>query len=74
MKEAGKWWNDVGISLVEIEGIVYALHGFNGEAYYNCWRISGEHLTEASKEKYTLKPVYRELEDEEFEIIDYTVY
>ena len=71
MKEAGKWWNDAGINLVEIEGIVYALHGWNGEAYHDCWIVSGE--TEASKEKYVLTPIYKEIAEEEYEVYDYIV-
>ena len=31
MKEVGYWWNDKSIELVEIDGEVYALYGWNGE-------------------------------------------
>jgi len=74
MKIVGKWWNG-GNDLVEIEGIVYALHGWNGEAYYDCWIVSGEFLTDSSKEAYTLKPIYeiQEEEEEDCKIISYDI-
>ena len=73
MKEAGYWWNDKSIELVEIDGSVYALYGWNGEEYGNCWKCTGEFLTEASKEEYTLKPVYKEVAEDEWEIVNYEV-
>ena len=73
MKEAGYWWNDKSIELVEIDGSVYALYGWNGEEYGNCWKCTGEFLTEASREEYTLKPVYKEVAEDEWEIVNYEV-
>lgn len=73
MKEAGYWWNDKSIELVEIDREVYALNGWNGEEYGNCWKCTGEFLTEASKEEYTLKPVYKEVDEDEWEIVNYEV-
>ena len=73
MKEAGYWWNDKSIELVEIDGSVYALYGWNGEEYGNCWKCTGEFLTEASKEEYTLKPVYKDVAEDEWEIVNYEV-
>lgn len=35
--DRGRWWNDSNIKLVEINGSVYALAGWNGETYGNCW-------------------------------------
>lgn len=72
-KTISKWWNDKKIELVEIDGIVYALNNWNGETYDNCWICSGEYLMDASKEEYTIKPIYKEVSEEEFEIIDYIV-
>lgn len=73
MKEVGVWWNDKEIELVEIEGSVYALYGWNGEDYGKWWRCTGEFLTEASEEEYTLKPVYKQVDEDEWEIVDYEV-
>ena len=73
MKEAGYWWNDKSIELVKIDGEVYALNGWNGEEYGGCWKCTGEFLTDASKEEYTLKPVYKEVDEDEWEIVNYEV-
>lgn len=73
MKTVGRWWNDKSIELVEIDGEVYALYGWNGEVYGNCWKCTGEFLTDASKEEYTLKPVYKEVAEDEREIVNYEV-
>ena len=73
MKESGKWWRNNNIDLVEVKGKVYALYGWNGEKYYNCWIVMGEFHTEASKEKYVLTPIYRERAEEEYQLYDYIV-
>lgn len=69
-KEVGKWWNDNNVDLIEIDGTVYALSGWNGETYNNCWICKNEY--EASKEEYVIKPVYEKINGE-FEIVDYIV-
>ena len=61
------------IELVEIDGIVYALNNWNGETYNNCWICSGENLMDASQEEYTIKPIYKEIGEDEFQIIDYII-
>lgn len=35
-----KWWNDKSIKVVEIEKRFFALDGWNGEHWYNCWECS----------------------------------
>ena len=61
------------IELVEIDGIMYALNNWNGEIYNNCWICLGENLMDASKEEYTIKPIYKEVAEDEYKIIDYIV-
>lgn len=72
MKEIGYWWADKSIQLVEIDGSVYALYGWNGEEYLNCWKCTGEFYLDASEEEYEIRPIYSE-SDGEVEIIDYEV-
>lgn len=50
-KHIGYWWNDKNIELIEKDGNVYALHGWNGEKYNKCWKCTGDHNMESSKEK-----------------------
>lgn len=72
MKRIGTWWSDSSIELVEIDGRIYALSGWNGEKYLHCWRCI-DRFTEDGTAEYELTPVYAEIEDE-FEIVDYTVF
>ena len=69
MKAIGTWWNDSSIELVEIDGKIYALDGWNGEQYSHCWQCS-DRFTNIGDEEYEIKPIY----DEEYEnIIGYKV-
>jgi hypothetical protein len=69
----GTWWNDNKIDLVKIQNDVFALHGWNGESYTASWKVTGEHLTIASKEKYDIAPITIQRSEDEFEIIGYEV-
>ena len=55
MKEVGKWWNG-DINLVEIDGRVFALYGWNGYQYSYCWECVGEFKDEMGDEEYILTP------------------
>lgn len=70
--DRGRWWNDSNIKLVEINGSVYALAGWNGETYGNCWECSGDFLMDASERKYEISPIYTD-DDGNCEIVDYEV-
>lgn len=69
----GRWWNDRDIELVEIEGEVYALHGWNGESYMDSWKCIGEDERQASEEQYHITPIYKETGDDEFDVVSYKV-
>ena len=72
-KEIGHWlwWPD--IPTVEIDGDIYALSGWNGEKYLDCWQCVGEFNLDASDERYIITPVWEEISEDEWEIIDYDV-
>lgn len=72
-KMVGNWRSNKDIELVEIDGTVYALNGWNGEKYLNCWICTGEDLMDASEEEYQIKPEYKEVAEDEFEIVGYEV-
>lgn len=89
MKHIGYWCNDSNIELIEQGGRVFALHGWNGEAFTDCWECFGEYHNISSKEKYMVRPIYRfELEyiqldnieenspewDYAVEIVEYNIY
>lgn len=57
----GQWWNAGAsdIPLYRIGNEVFALDGWNGEMWTDCWVCSGEHYTEASERRYEVRPVYQ---------------
>lgn len=69
-KQAGKWWNSRDVDLIEKDGTIYALHGWNGESYTESWQVVGR--TE-SVGKFDIRPVYEQVGDDQFEIVDYEV-
>lgn len=73
MKKLGTWWNDHNIEIYEIEGKRLALYGWNGEEYTECWEVSEDLMDVISKEDITVKPIYKEISEDEFEIIDYKI-
>lgn len=82
MKKVGYLWNDKNIEIVEVGGEMYALNGWNGEKYFNCWKVldsKGLEIAEEGKE-YILKPVVQGVGEpdeegyfDEYETIDYVV-
>lgn len=71
-KNVGKWWNDDNIDLVELDGVVYALYGWNGEIYSDCWACSDDNFhMDITKGGITIRPVYSS--EEEPQIVDYEV-
>lgn len=71
-KEVGRWWNDSFIQLIEKNNKVYALAGWNGESYYNSWEVIEDGLT-TSEEEYIITPIYKQLSEDDFEVIDYEI-
>lgn len=68
-KNVGHWWADKSIGLIEINGKVYALSGWNGEKYLECWECTGEDLMDAGEEEYILVPNYDSFGD----VISYSI-
>lgn len=72
-KEVGTWWSNKNISLVEIDNTTYALHGWNGEVYLDCWACTGEFNMDDSEEEYHIAPLYKEVAGDEYEIVGYEI-
>ena len=64
-----------GIEIVELaNGRRYALNGWNGEKYYDAYEVDRCGIavnTEAPA--LTISPVYNQVGDDEFEIVDYEI-
>jgi hypothetical protein len=75
-EHVGYWWNAATfeIELMRIDGIVYALNGWNGEEFTECWVCTGENYHYVGEnEKYTIRPVDKEIGEDEYEITGYDV-
>lgn len=72
-KNVGNWWANREIELVEIEGTVYGLNGWNGEKYTESFKVTDEDHTEASEEEYSITPQYKEVGEDEYELTGYEV-
>ena len=71
-KDAGNWWNNSSIQQIEKDGSVYALHGWNGEVYEECWKCTGKHNMSATG-SYTITPIFKQINEDDFVIIDYEI-
>ena len=71
MKKLGNWWNDKSLEIYEIDGRKIVLNKWNGEMYWDCFEVSENLLEIISEERFEVKPVYKQISDDEFEIIDY---
>lgn len=69
----GMWWNSRDIEMYRIGKKVFALHGWNGEKYTECWECSGIGNTDASKEVYEITPIYEEVEEDNYDLIGFEV-
>lgn len=74
MKKIGYWMNTMNspaIEMMEIDGTVYALNGWNGETYEDCWECLDAYT--AGKDGIRIRPICIEVDDDEWEIVDYEV-
>lgn len=63
MKHVGYWergkWEPI-IEMVEVDGGVYALYGWNGEEYTDCWKCVDEWTVDPEEPgKFYAKPICR---------------
>lgn len=57
-KPAGKWWSG-DVPLVQIGKSVYALNGWDGKRYTDCWLCKGRSkMRMADNYTYVLTPIY----------------
>ena len=72
-KIIGNLWNEINIEIVEIDGKMYALHGWNGEYYGHCWEVLDKHGHDKpdTDVEYSIIPIYEDGEDGDFTVIGY---
>lgn len=52
------FWSDTDIEVVEIDGALYALDGWNGEKYLHCWKCIDRFTADPDGLEYEIAPVY----------------
>lgn len=62
-------WNNRNIEVVKIDNCWYALDGWNGEKYTDCWRTDENTIAIDDGAVYEAIPIY----SHEWEIIDYEI-
>lgn len=59
MKHVGFWTGDP-IKMMEIDGDIYALSGWNGEKFLDCWKCLDEWTVDPNEPgRFVATPVYR---------------
>ena len=74
--EVGNLWNNKAFSIISDGQRFYVLNdnSWNGESYNDCWEVAdNQGLEKIGNITYTITPVYKETNDDNFEIIDYIV-
>ena len=73
IEDSGMFWNSHNIEMVKLGGEWYCLDGWNGELYNDCWKYKDpDGLERADEETYRIKPAYKEIDEDEYELIGYT--
>lgn len=73
IEDSGMFWNSNDIEMVKLSGEWYCLDGWNGEIYNDCWKYKDpDGLERADEKTYRIKPAYKEVAEDEFELEGYT--
>lgn len=67
--------NKENIEIIEKDGKLYALHGWNGLQYLDCFTVNKYHQWDKSLERYTMTPVWDTSSEDELDwfITDYEI-
>lgn len=65
-------WNNSDIEVVEINGRWFALYGWNGEAYLDCWETDENTFNVYDGKVYEIAPVYQANGDD-YEVVDFEI-
>ena len=63
------------IMIVELaSGKRYALGGWNGEEFHDCWEVDESGIAvDVKSPAMVATPIYKQISDDEYEIIDYEI-
>lgn len=52
------FWMDTDIEIVKIDGELFALYGWNGEKYTDCWKCTDRFTADPDGKTYEVIPHY----------------
>lgn len=69
-----RYLKDINTEIVEINNrnIVIDLKNFDGDNYFNCFEVA-ENLIDIIKKNIEVKPIYKQVSDEDFELTGYEI-
>lgn len=69
-----RYLKDINTEIIEIDGrnIVINYDSWDGEKYFNCFEIA-ENLIDIIKRNIEVKPIYKQISDEDFELTEYKI-
>ena len=69
-----RYLKDINTEIIEIDGrnIVISYNSFDGDNYFNCFEVA-ENLIDIIKRNIEVKPIYKQVSDEDFELIGYEI-
>ena len=70
------WFENKEIEVVKINGKWYALNGWNGEVYTDCWETEEPTYGtshDVLEDNIAIRPIYKEIEEDNFELVGYEV-
>ena len=83
VEAVGALMNDRDHPIIEADGKLLVLSGWDGEDYNRCWEVSGifndcGYITESDSVEnyetyYRVRPIYEPIDDDDFKIVGYDV-
>lgn len=69
-----RYLKDTNTEIIRIDGrnIVINFNNWNGEKYFNCFEVA-ENLIDIIKRNIEVKPIYKQVSDEDFELVGYEI-
>lgn len=68
----GRKYDNNEIEIISNGDKFYALYGWNGEKFYDCFEVEDKYgIATDNDEKFCFKPIYKEIDEDQYEIIGY---
>lgn len=74
MKSLGRYKKDIDTEIIKINerNIVINYKKYDGEKYFDCFEVA-EDLIDITKRNIEVKSIYKQVSDEDFELIEYEI-